>query len=584
MKIGNIENSVENKIVFYNVNIKNDLGADSVYTQNGITLIALIITIILMLILAGVVISLTIGNNGLFSTAKYAVVKTKEETAREKLELALADLQACKYTDESYDETEYINKYLTDKQMQVVGDIIEVDGWKFEIDRSVPKIKANLGQSEIYLSKQVKEYLGKNENNKYMVAVLLKIESNTKIESVEFENTDGTIFTITPEEKTVTKDIQIELDREYKVKVNTSNGKQEIKKIIEKSVEEIRTKEELVEFRNKVNSGLTYEGKTINMMGNIDLSPICYKVDGTIEKDLSWEPIGTEEKSFKGTFDGQYNTISNLYINSNLYQSCGLFGCNKGIIKNVILAEVSIKNTTNNSVSYNGGIVGLNEESIINCAVKSGKVQYEGTHTTESYLFAGGIVGANIKTIENCYNGAEIICTNTNTNAAVRILAGGITASNGGSTAKVENCYNKGIVNAAGGTASAVGGIAGANSESAIIRNSYNYGILTKTGGALVGGIVGRNRSVNVGKIENSYCTKNTTYSYYDSTLTSSGSTAGRIDENDLKGYAGTLGEAFISDGKKRDKDGNIVDNLDKDENIIYINEGYPVLKWQIEI
>ena len=36
----------------------------------GITLIALIITIILMLILAGVVLSLSIGENGLFKTAK----------------------------------------------------------------------------------------------------------------------------------------------------------------------------------------------------------------------------------------------------------------------------------------------------------------------------------------------------------------------------------------------------------------------------------------------------------------------------------------------------------------------------------
>ncbi|MCI9286654.1 MAG: type II secretion system protein GspG, partial [Clostridia bacterium] len=41
--------------------------------QRGITLIALIITVILMLILAGVVISLTIGEKGLIQTAKYAV-------------------------------------------------------------------------------------------------------------------------------------------------------------------------------------------------------------------------------------------------------------------------------------------------------------------------------------------------------------------------------------------------------------------------------------------------------------------------------------------------------------------------------
>ena len=38
----------------------------------GITLIALIITIIILIILAGVTINLSIGENGLFSKAKYA--------------------------------------------------------------------------------------------------------------------------------------------------------------------------------------------------------------------------------------------------------------------------------------------------------------------------------------------------------------------------------------------------------------------------------------------------------------------------------------------------------------------------------
>ena len=80
-------------------NITSDVGVSLMYAQRGITLIALIITIIIMLILAGVVLSLTVGENGLFKISKYAVQKNSEETAREKLELALSDLQARKYTD-----------------------------------------------------------------------------------------------------------------------------------------------------------------------------------------------------------------------------------------------------------------------------------------------------------------------------------------------------------------------------------------------------------------------------------------------------------------------------------------------------
>ena len=46
--------------------------------ENGITLVALVVTIIVLLILAGVAISLTIGNNGLFIRAQDAAEKWGE--------------------------------------------------------------------------------------------------------------------------------------------------------------------------------------------------------------------------------------------------------------------------------------------------------------------------------------------------------------------------------------------------------------------------------------------------------------------------------------------------------------------------
>lgn len=110
---------------------------------SGITLIALVITIILLLILAGVVINLSLGENGIFKTTEYAVKRNSEEIAREKLELVLMDLQAYKCTNTDYNENEYIDDYLTNKGMEIKRDIVIVDGWQFEIDRSVPKIISN---------------------------------------------------------------------------------------------------------------------------------------------------------------------------------------------------------------------------------------------------------------------------------------------------------------------------------------------------------------------------------------------------------------------------------------------------------
>ena len=53
----------------------------------GITLIALIVTIILMLILAGVVLNLTIGERGIFNIAQKAGKEYKQVEANEQKDL-----------------------------------------------------------------------------------------------------------------------------------------------------------------------------------------------------------------------------------------------------------------------------------------------------------------------------------------------------------------------------------------------------------------------------------------------------------------------------------------------------------------
>lgn len=53
--------------------------------KNGITLIALVITIIILLILAGVVINLTIGENGLFSKTKNSSIDYEKARNKRKI-------------------------------------------------------------------------------------------------------------------------------------------------------------------------------------------------------------------------------------------------------------------------------------------------------------------------------------------------------------------------------------------------------------------------------------------------------------------------------------------------------------------
>lgn len=68
--------------------------------NKGVTLVALVITIIVLLILAGVTLSMVVGNNGLFQRAKDSDAAMAAATAVEKVSLAVADAQAGSYADD----------------------------------------------------------------------------------------------------------------------------------------------------------------------------------------------------------------------------------------------------------------------------------------------------------------------------------------------------------------------------------------------------------------------------------------------------------------------------------------------------
>ena len=65
--------------------------------NKGITLIALVITIIVLLILAGVSIAMLTGNNGILTQAGNAKTDTAKAEAEEALKLAVSEILANKY-------------------------------------------------------------------------------------------------------------------------------------------------------------------------------------------------------------------------------------------------------------------------------------------------------------------------------------------------------------------------------------------------------------------------------------------------------------------------------------------------------
>lgn len=142
------------------------------------------------------------------------MVKTKEETAREKLELALVDLQAYKYTVTDYNENAYIDNYLKDKKMQVTGDIVTVDGWKFTIDRSVPRIGESLGQGEVKTVSITTPYIGTTS----FTTKVLNAYDEENIEEYKYI-IDGNEVAIKDKEYTTPKEQELEPESTHTVKV-----------------------------------------------------------------------------------------------------------------------------------------------------------------------------------------------------------------------------------------------------------------------------------------------------------------------------------------------------------------------------
>ena len=71
------------------------------------------------------------------------------------------------------------------------------------------------------------------------------------------------------------------------------------------------------------------------LTADLDLSLCEDWLDG-----LGFEPIGTKEAPFNGSFDGRNYTIKDLYINDPELEDAGLFGCvNDGVIKNCVISE-----------------------------------------------------------------------------------------------------------------------------------------------------------------------------------------------------------------------------------------------------
>ncbi len=214
----------------------------------------------------------------------------------------------------------------------------------------------------------------------------------------------------------------------------------------------VETKEQLNNVRNDLDAHY-------KMIADIEFLETDFAEDGSFYNGFSgwpsgWIPIGTDDYSFSGVFDGNGHSIKNLYIENVGGTFVGLFGYNEGIIKNLSLVSANVYargqvggSTLRTSV-YVGAIAGYSSGSILNCC-SFGSVYAEaknvGSLSAPYYkveIYAGGIVGSiGISgAVENCYNNSSVTTYNP---MQPHPCVGGIAGVSGGS---ISHSYNLGDV------------------------------------------------------------------------------------------------------------------------------------------
>ena len=116
--------------------------------EEGITLVALVVTVVVLLILAGISLALVLGQNGIVTKATKAGNDTKKAKAEERVQMIVAEYTTDKQTG---DTTDTLKNYITDKktagQYTDVTDVTEdttantttitVDGYKVTVNSSL---------------------------------------------------------------------------------------------------------------------------------------------------------------------------------------------------------------------------------------------------------------------------------------------------------------------------------------------------------------------------------------------------------------------------------------------------------------
>ena len=449
--------------------------------NNGITLIALVITIIVLLILAGVSIAMLTGENGIFTQAQRAKFFTEIQELNERIELSKLD-DGSKFG--KINDVLDINSSYNNKLEVENGKLVYIDG-KFsntELD----------WLNELGIEKK---------NNYYMV-----MSETTKNEDYSEYNNAGTLedfrdivndgsFSTTYDIAYLIENIDFSEISSGELNDWTPIGTEENK--FDKTFDGGKNKIENININSDLSEQgiFLYNNGTIKNLilesGNITATRACgiaFMNEGSIINCANKVGIKASNNSGgiaaqnKGEIVTSYNE-GNIEING--ITIGGIVGYNNSGIVDSCYNLGTIVNNMFGNTGNTGGITGSNTGEVKN-SFNNGKVE---AHSDG----AAGICGINYKAITNCYNLAEI----TSETYSAAGIVGFSTLTN---DINIINCINSGNIKGK----DRVGGITGYVSNSSVIANVDNCKSNCKLEGEEeVGGIIGGINNIDNLKITN---------------------------------------------------------------------------------
>ena len=208
--------------------LKNELKSDTI----GITLVSLVVTIIILLVLAGISIVILGGENGLLSKTKQAKKAHIQSEMQEQLTLALNELQVEKNGSANLEDIsqEWINSVISSDYNPTIKEDASLDGKLVVMNKSgisgkfLVNQNLEISKTEYNISSLEFEYeTGKLENRK--VKILIKVTDKVNgITQIDYPDSNKNPLIMQNRKDPVGIDYSVELGKEYKFVITTGDG------------------------------------------------------------------------------------------------------------------------------------------------------------------------------------------------------------------------------------------------------------------------------------------------------------------------------------------------------------------------